>query len=409
MKRTALVLLVAAFAVTLAPGPWGDDSVSDLYVYRHDAGAFRGGSLPYRDVFFEYPPLAAPVIALPALAGTGEETYRLAFAALALGLGAAVLLLTGALAERTGGDRRTAMLAVALAPLVTGAMIRTHFDLAPVALTLGALALVCAGRTRTGFAVLGLAVMTKGYPLVVAPVALAWLLARGRPRAALAGGAVLAATVGSIAVATLLVSPSGAVDAVDYHRDRPLQIESTPALVVQALDAAGAGEAARVDNYRSNGLLHPADDALTVVFAALLVVAVGLCALACTRDPGPRELVLASLAATVAFAVLGKVLSPQYLIWVVPLAALALAWRRYALAATAAGSIALTLVEFPAHYGDVVNREPLATWLVASRNALLLATLWLALRELAARPVPGEAAARWPWPGRRRRPRPAPR
>ena len=38
------------------------------------------GRLPYRDVFFEYPPLAAPAIALPGLLGTGEEAFRLAFA-----------------------------------------------------------------------------------------------------------------------------------------------------------------------------------------------------------------------------------------------------------------------------------------------------------------------------------------
>ena len=52
------------------------------------------------------------------------------------------------------------------------------------------------------------------------------------------------------------------------------------------------------------------------------------------RPTGPRELVLASLAAVAAFASLGKVLSPQFMIWVLPLAALAFAWRMHALAAT---------------------------------------------------------------------------
>src|SRR3954453_343870 len=100
-----------------------------MYVYSADAAAFLHGQLPYRDVFFEYPPLAAPVIAVPGLAGTGEHVYRLAFAALALAMAAAVVLLCGALAGPTGGDPRRAMLAAALAPLLCGAMIRTHFDL----------------------------------------------------------------------------------------------------------------------------------------------------------------------------------------------------------------------------------------------------------------------------------------
>ncbi len=96
----------------------------------------------------------------------------------------------------------------------------------------------------------------------------------------------------------------------------------------------------------------------------------------------PRELVLTSLAAVVAFALLGKVLSPQFVIWALPLGALALAWRLYALAAAVAFAAILTQVEFPAHYFDVVAREPLALVLVAVRNATLLAVLVLAVRAL---------------------------
>ena len=415
MRRIALTLLAAAFALTLLPGPWGDERVSDLFLYRTNAAAFLAGLLPYRDVGFEYPPLAAPLMALAGLPGTGQGAYRLSFAALALALAAAVVLLTGSLAARTGGDRRAAMLAAALMPLLTGAMLRTHFDLAPVALTLGALVLVCDGRPRAGFAVLGLGVMTKGFPLVVAPVALGWLLARGERRAARSGALALVLTTGMIALATVALSPAGARDAVTYHLDRPVQVESTTASVLLALDAVGAGTAQPVSSHRSDGLLHPFDGPLSAVFAALLLGALALCTAAAARGAqalgapaDARVLVLGSLTAVASFAALGKVLSPQFLIWLVPLAALALAWRMRALAAVAAGAIALTLAEFPAHYADVVAREPLAVWLVAARNVLLLLALALALRAASASPVAarGEAAARWRLPARRRRPRP---
>ena len=49
---------------------------------------------------FEYPPLAAPAIALPGLAGTGEDAFRWAFAVWTLLGAAAVVLLCGALAAR---------------------------------------------------------------------------------------------------------------------------------------------------------------------------------------------------------------------------------------------------------------------------------------------------------------------
>ena len=413
MRRAALSLLVAAFAVTLLPGPWGDERVSDLFLYRTYATHFLGGALPFRDVAFEYPPLAAPLIALPGLAGTGEEAYRLAFGALALALAASVALLTGAVAARTGGDRRKAMLAVALTPLLTGAMIRTHFDLAPVAFTLGALLFVCTGRPRTGFVVLGVAVMTKGFPIVVAPVALAWLAARGEGRAALSGALALAISAGAIAGVAVAMSPSGALDAVTYHLERPVQLESTPASILLALDAVGAGSARSVHDHSSDGLHHPLAGAVTALFAVLLLGVVALCAAAAAvgrrGPPSERALVLGSLATMVAFAALGKVLSPQFLIWVAPLAALALSWRMWALAAACASAIALTLVEFPAHYADVVAREPAWLWLVGLRNLVLVGVVVLALRAISPSEATEGAVARWPWPARPRRRRPAPR
>src|SRR5919197_2990462 len=132
-------------------------------------------------------------MALPGVLAEDPHGYRLAFAGWTLLLAAAVVPLCGALAARSGGDPRRALLAAAAAPLLCGAMVRTHFDLAPVALTLAALLLLVRGRPRLGLAVLGAAVMTKGFPLVVAPVALAWLWGRGEHRAAIESlGALLA-------------------------------------------------------------------------------------------------------------------------------------------------------------------------------------------------------------------------
>jgi hypothetical protein len=76
------------------------------------------------------------------------------------------------------------------------------------------------------------------------------------------------------------------------------------------------------------------------------------------------------------------VLSPQFVIWVLPLGALAFAWRLHSLAAAVALAAVLTQVEFPAHYFDVVAREPLAIALVALRNLALAALLALSVREL---------------------------
>ncbi len=378
----ALALLVAGWALTLWVAPWSDERVNDLFVYRVFAEPVLAGGLPYRDVFFEYPPLAAPVIALPGLAGTGAEAFRLAFAVWMLAAAAALVLLCGALAARTGGDRRRALFAAALAPVACGALLRTHFDLVPVALTLAALWLVCAERPRSGLALLGVGALVKGFPLVAVPVVLAWLLGRGRRREALEGALACAAVLFAGAVTALAVSPDGAVDALRYHLERPVQIESVAAMLLVGLDGVGLGEAVSVSSHRSDGLVHPLDGALAALAALALVVAVAWIAALAARGDERRRLVLAALAAVTAFAVLGKVLSPQFVIWVLPLGVLAFAWRMHALALAVLAALVLTQVEFPAHYFDVVAREPLALALVAARDLVLLAVLALSLRAL---------------------------
>jgi hypothetical protein len=420
----AVALLIAGWALTLWVAPWSDERVSDLFVYRTFADPVLAGSLPYRDVAFEYPPLAAPAIALPGLAGTGDEAFRWAFAVWTLFAAIAVVLLCGALARAAGsspsraadaaapdsarraGDgtvppdlARRALLAGALAPLLLGALVRTHFDLFPVALLLAGLLLLVRDRPRAGLAVLGLGALTKAFPLVAVPVALAWLVARGRRREAWQGALACAAVVAVVAGAAVAATPDGAVDAVRYHLDRPVQIESSPALMLLGLDSAGAGHATSVASHRSDGLLHPASEAVTALFGAAFVALVALlCAGAMravdraggsvagrARAPGAvgaRELVIACLAACTACALFGKVLSPQFLIWVVPLGAFAFAWRLHALAAAVALAAVLTQIEFPAHYFDVVAREPLAIVLVAARNLALLAVLALSVRAL---------------------------
>jgi hypothetical protein len=232
--------------------------------------------------------------------------------------------------------------------------------------------------------------MTKGFPLVAVFVALAWLLGRGLRREAWQGALACLAVMALVGGAALAISPDGALDAVRYHLDRPVQIESSPALALLGLDAIGLGDAESVSSHRSDGLVHPADDALTALFATALVALVALLCAALARttnriagvESRVVDLLIASLCACVAFALLGKVLSPQFVIWALPLGALAFAWRMHALTAAVALAAVLTQIEFPARYLDVVAREPAALALVAARNLALLAVLVLSVRAL---------------------------
>ena len=124
---------------------------------------------------------------------------------------------------------------------------------------------------------LGLGALTKGFPLVVAPVALAWLAARGERRAALAGRGRAGRHAGVVAGAARALA-DGFEDSLQYHLDRPAQVESSPAVVLTALEALGVGDAVAERSFGSAGVRHPGSALVLGLFTGLLAGLVALLA-----------------------------------------------------------------------------------------------------------------------------------
>lgn len=390
--ETALIALAVIWTITMSFDPWsGRGDPGDVGVFQAFAARFGDGMLPYRDVPFEYPPLAAPVVALPGVLASETEAFRLALGLSMLPWAMALAALVRRLAAATSGNGGWALAGVCAAPLLTGAVVWLHFDFVPAVLTVAALLALVRERPVLCMLLLGLGGMVKLFPLVAAPMALAWLLGRGRRDLALRGlGALCAIVLAFVAVAVAL-SPDGALDSLRFQTDRPIQIESLPATIVFALDEAGGPVATTVFSNNSIGLVSTAADAAELGSLVALVLVLALLLALSHRagraeEPDTRGVVLAALAAVAAVATFGKVLSPQFLVWVTPLLALALAWRQWALAACVAVAQALTLAEFPGRYLDLVELEDLPRAIVAARNLALLAILIVVVRALLGRP-----------------------
>ena len=380
--------LALVWAVATTVGPFSDTTVNDLFVYRSYADLMAGGGLPYLDFGFEYPPLAALPIWLAGLPGRDEATYAVSFAILMAGWA----LVGQQLAARLAGGRREGLRVawlLVLAPVLIGASVRTHFDALPIAIALGGLLALARDRPQLGFLLLGLGTMTKLFPALLAVAAVVWLVARGERRAALRGAAVFAAVV---VLVSLPLAGSGYVDSFTFHLQRPVQIESTPASVLFALGGSQVtGTNLRPDRFKSNGLDGGHARVVAALFALALVLALAAVLALAGRGRDDRHLVLAGFAALLAFVSLGKVFSPQYVIWLAPFAALAWVWGERAVAALTAAAIVLTHVEFPSRYFDLINERTGVILVVAARNALLLVALGLLLARLRR---PAGAAAR---------------
>jgi Glycosyltransferase family 87 len=340
------------------------------------------GDVPYRDFAVEYPPAALPVFVLPALGDGDSDTYRRRFEGLMAAFGAVTVVCVAlALAALGAGLARmaAAVAFVAVAPLLLGSVVLSRFDAWPAMVVAGALAALVSGRLRLGSGLLGLAVAAKLWPGVLVPLALAYVWrTRGRREALVCAG-VFGAVVLACFLPFLLLAPVEVLESLWRQARRPLQIESLGSALLLAAHHAFGLDVTMKSSSGSQNLDGGLPASLAVVHG--LVQAGVLVALwvSFARGPATRErLVRYSAAAACAFVALGKVLSPQFLIWLIPLVPLVRGRRGLVASGLLAVALVLTQLWFPYRYWDLALRfDEAASWLVLARDLVLIALLAL--------------------------------
>ncbi len=406
VDRLAVVAAATVFFVLALAVAYGWQAthrqVSDLTLYEHYGERLLDGSSPYADLEVEYPPGALPVFVVPAALGSGATSYR-AWFGICLGLiGATGIVLVAAARARLRASRRETELvlaALALSPLVLGEVLLDRFDLFPAALTAAVLLALLADRHRLAAVLLGVAIVVKLYPLVLLPLAVAWAWRRRGRRE----GIVVAALATGVTALTYLpfaiTQPIPLAESIGNQVGRPLQIESLGSGLLLVLHQIGGLDIEWASSSGSQNLVGSLPNAVAVVISTLQVVTLAWLWIRFARgEPTAERLVLHSAATVVAFVALGKVLSPQFLVWPLFLVALATGRRLAAAGVAYLAAAALTLVWFPAWYWALVKEfDPVGSWAVLFRDFALIALLGalaLPIRERAR----GRAPARSPLP-----------
>jgi uncharacterized membrane protein len=368
--------------VLLHRGFYGRHQILDTPVYQRYGNAIARGEVPYRDFAVEYPPGALPMFALPGLAkpGSGQhvskrfwqafETLMWLCGALALGAMAVVLSAVGASQLRVW----SAIALAAVAPLMLGSVELSRFDLWPAALVLWSLAALVAGRLRIGSGLLGFAITAKLFPVVLVPLALVYAWKREGRREALVCAGVLAAVVALVFAPFVALAPAGVWHSVTGQLTRPLQIESLgAALLLAAHHVWGFGLTGQT-SHGSQNLVGHAPSVLAVLLTVLQAGMLVTVWLLFARTRATRDgLVRACAAALVVFVAFGKVLSPQFLIWLIPLVPLVGGRRGLWASATLAGALVLTQLWFPLRYWHLTSYfDTFPSWLVLARDAVLV-------------------------------------
>ena len=400
--RRAVVMTVGACVAVWALARWvifNFFQLGDTRVYEHASRMIDAGALPYRDFDIEYPPLATGLFWL---VGRIPCDYQLAFSMTMLACLVATALAALVAARQLGLEPARQAMAVgvvALTPLLLGTLVQTRYDLMLAAVLGWMLVAGLADRFGWAWTLLAVAVAIKLVPVLLVPALAIWHAHRRDGRAAMNGVIGLAAGVAATMAPFFLIAPHSTWRLFAYHLDRPLQIESLGSSVVNA-----AGLPFRsLNSYGSENIAGSIPDALaslsTLLLVACLLALIAVLARSLRRTSnGGRELWVAAVAATVVAAVtFGKVISPQYLVWLLP-ATMLIGGRRGRIAAIVLPvAMVVTQLVFPLLYADLVERAAaVPVWLLVARNALLVVLLWSVWprRPSRGRPATGAASDR---------------
>ena len=387
----AAALFLFSFGV-LHYGFYVRDNLADTPIYAGYGHTMLHGGVPYRDFPVEYPPGALPVFALPAVLTPGGTyaAYVAAFEWLIALCGAMVAAGAALVLVRRGASRvqvAAALALVGLAPLALGPVVVSRFDLWPAMLTIAALAALLAERRRLALGVLGAAVAAKVYPAVLVGPVVVYIWRRAGRREAAVAASVFVAVLAAFFVPFLVLSPGGLWRSLVGQASRPLQIESLGSGLLIALHHVQGLRVAVETSHGSQNLAGSAPAVVALAQGILQPCAVAFVWLWFMRGPASTErLFRVCAAAVVAFVALGKVLSPQFLVWLLPLVPL-LRGRRWLWAgALLAVALILTQLWFPYRYLRLTQQlDPLASSLVLARDLVLLALLavvvWPAIRD----------------------------
>ncbi|EST34722.1 hypothetical protein N566_18210 [Streptomycetaceae bacterium MP113-05] len=370
LASRAVLLLLVLKVITL-PGP---DVTTDVSVIYHGwFEVLRTGTFPLDDVTWQYPPVASLAVLSPAaLPFLGYATAFFVLACAADFVVFAMLLGAG-----RGPDRRRAgtwCWTVGLPLLGPTAYARYDVMVAAVAVA-GLLALL----RRPG---VGGALAAFGALLKVWPVLLLVGTPRGRPTRVAWSVAV---GVGALLAAAFAAGMPGAFRFLTYQRDRGTEVESLGALVFHV--ARHFGWEGRVElHYGSMEFLGPYVPLVGHVSLVLSALALAWLLLWRVRarawtSATPAD---AAFTAVLLFVTTSRVVSPQYMVWLVALGAVCCCLRTSRMAPPAVLVVlatGLTLLEFPVWFGEVVGSTPLGIALLTARNGLLVvATVWACVR-----------------------------
>jgi hypothetical protein len=357
---------------------------SDLSFYHRTAVYLLEGKVPFRDFKLEYPFFALIPIVVPqlfnGLTGGALETYPfwLVLQNILLGFIISVLIYKISKLNKVAVYKYVVILVFSLPVFLY------RFDPFPAFLTVFTIYSLLSKPFASG-ASLMVSIGAKLYTIIFLPVIGLFYLVNQRYKAAFVSflGGLLIVLIAFIAF--FLMEENGIRDFLTYHQSRGIHLESFAGGLLLLLYQFGLASVEVKHSFGAMHLVTPWTDdflfaikILTPICFALLLIFIGWA----FREQKLRDkevsifsLVHAFTAQLLLFLLLNKVLSPQYMVWLLPV--IPFCSNRIFLIFTVA--LMLTVFIFPGEYHYLIARHISMVLVLNLRNALLI---WLLFEVL---------------------------
>jgi hypothetical protein len=358
----------AMAVVSVDMTPW---MLNDLEIYLSWVPGLQAGAFPADDPTWQYPPGIAPLFVL---AGSSGLDFRWGFTLAVLAVDAALMALLLVARARRPDSRWRGPWLWALAGVVVGPIMVTRFDVVPT--TFAVLAVLLVARPAWSGVAAAVGAATKVWPAFMLIVLPRRALPRGLLGFVLAGAAVLAAAV---------LTSRDSLSFLQNQQGRGLQVESVGALPYALWSLLG-GEVSF--QYQFGSIQVDMAGAEVVGLAISAIGLLVLCGLLLARLGGrlesapPGDVALVVMLVSVATS---RVYSPQFNVWLIGLAAVALLDPRSRLRAVAGLVVAvsiLTQVVYPWSATQLVTADTLTVLVQALRIVGLLTAAGLGLAAI---------------------------
>lgn len=351
----------------------------DLVLYGSVSADLLEGILPYRDRVLEYPPYAIPVFLFPRI--FGENNYSTAFMCLVLFADWSLKASLFALGSRCSKGIRAyfPLLGYSLAIPFLSHFFLQRYDVWPAFVSLLGIWLFYSGRLTSSGLCFAIGAGMKLYPVVFLPPLFLLALREGKLSRFVAG--IMAGLLPILLLSLYLPWWRFA----EFHGMRGIQCESIVAALLWLTKLCGLTQLDwvftkawfEVHGASATALL-PAARAI-FAWGVLGSVAFASCAAVCIERPSLGRLARLLLIPLLGFIAFNLVLSPQYMVWLLPIAAICLIEGSLAAPVMLILATVITPIIYPSLTGNYGHGLNVTETLVLVIRDFMLIIAWMLL------------------------------